>query len=351
MNRRTSPSTSRDASPQRNPLGRPRRPARAATAGAVVLGLGVLSACTPDPVDVDTAAAGGGVEAGERFDFSPEQAGRVRAQTDPQAAALVPESVSEDGRLTVAANPAAVPLGFAATDQQTVVGSEVDIAQLMADKLGLELEVQATSWENWPLRLETGQIETVMINVGLTEPRLELYDFATYRTAYMGFEARRDSRLRVEGPEDISGLQVSVSPGTNQDRILLEWNRRLEEQGREPAQLSYYLNDADAVLALVSGRIDLYLGPYPSGSFREDSGSDTRIVGRISAGWPNSTLVAAPTDKGSGLAPALEAALDSAMRDGTYDEALRRWGLEDEELEDSRTVTDAAQMRQALAET
>ena len=124
----------------------------------------------------------------------------------------------------------------------------------------------------------------------------------------------------------------------------------LEEQGREPAQLSYYLNDADAVLALVSGRIDLYLGPYPSGSFREDSGSDTRIVGRISAGWPHSTLVAAPTDKGSGLAPALEAALDSAMRDGTYDEALRRWGLEDEELEDSRTVTDAAQMQQALAE-
>lgn len=328
----------------------PRRLVRARTAGAVVLGLGALSACTADPVDVDSAAAGGGVAAGERFDFSPEQAGRVRAEPDPQAAALVPEAIAEDGKLTVAATPAAVPLGFSATDQQTVVGSEVDIAQLMADQLGLELEVEPTSWENWPLRLETGQIETVMINVGLTEPRLELYDFATYRTAYMGFEAARGSGLHVEGPEDISGLRISVTPGTNQDGILLEWNRELEEQGLQPAEISYYLNDADAVLALVSGRIDLYLGPYPSGSFREDSGSETELAGRISAGWPNTTLVAAPTAKDNGLAPALEAALDASMRDGTYQDALARWGLEDEALGESMTVTDSAQLDRALAE-
>lgn len=322
---------------------------RGLIAGAAVLGLGVLPGCTADPVDIGTAAAGGGVEAAQRFDFSPEQDDRVRTDIDPKAAALVPESVAADGKLTVAATPAAVPLGFAATDQSTVVGSEVDLAQLMADKLGLELEVEATTWENWPLRLETGQIETVMINVGLTEPRLELYDFATYRTAYMGFEARQGSEFHVEGPEDISGLKVSVSPGTNQDAILLEWNRELEERGLEPAELSYYLNDADAILSLVSGRTDLHLGPYPGGSFREDSGSETEVVGRISAGWPNNTLVAAPTAKDSGLAPALEAALDSAMGDGSYEAALERWGLQDEGLDDSRTVTDAQQMRDALS--
>lgn len=121
---------------------------RGLIAGAAVLGLGILPGCTADPVDIGTAAAGGGVEAAQRFDFSPEQDDRVRTDIDPKAAALVPESVAADGKLTVAATPAAVPLGFAATDQSTVVGSEVDLAQLMADKLGLELEVEATTWEN-----------------------------------------------------------------------------------------------------------------------------------------------------------------------------------------------------------
>ena len=76
---------------------------RGLIAGAAVLGLGILPGCTADPVDIGTAAAGGGVEAAQRFDFSPEQDDRVRTDIDQKAAALVPESVAADGKLTVAA--------------------------------------------------------------------------------------------------------------------------------------------------------------------------------------------------------------------------------------------------------
>ena len=37
------------------------------------------------------------------------------------------------------------------------------------------------------------------------------------------------------------------------------------------------------------------------------------------------------------------------MEDGSYEAALERWGLQDEGLDDSRTVTDAQQMRDALS--
>ena len=105
----------------------------------------------------------------------------------------------------------------------------------MADKLGLELDVQVTSWENWPLKTQSGDFEAVFSNVGINEDRVKLFDFASYRAAYMGFEAKKSSSYDIKGADDISGLKVSVGSGTNQEKILLAWNKELEAKGKAPA--------------------------------------------------------------------------------------------------------------------
>ena len=80
----------------------------------------------------------------------------------------------------------------------------------MADKLGLALDVQVTSWENWPLKTQSGDFEAVFSNVGINKDRVKLFDFSTYRAAYMGFEAKKSSTYNIKGADDISGLKVSV---------------------------------------------------------------------------------------------------------------------------------------------
>jgi polar amino acid transport system substrate-binding protein len=62
-------------------------------------------------------------------------------------------------------------------------------------------------------------------------------------------------------------------------------------------------------------------------------------VGKVNAGWPSETLVAATTLKGNGLAPAIADALNSAIKDGSYAKVLERWGLSEEALPESTTVT------------
>ena len=49
-------------------------------------------------------------------------------------------------------------------------------------------------------------------------------------------------------------------------------------------------------------------------------------------GW---TAVA--TAKGNGLAPAITAALNGAIADGSYEKVLKRWGLTSEAIEKSET--------------
>jgi len=212
------------------------------------------------------------------------------------------------------------------------VGSEVDIASLVAESLGLRLDVRNVSWEQWPLSLQSGDLEAVFSNVGVNADRLQLFDFATYREGIMAFTAAPGSELSIAGPEDIAGLTIAVGSGTNQERILLDWNAQLEAKGGKPATLEYYQNAGDALLALQSGRIDTYLGPNPNAVYQQTRGT-VEIVGTVNAGWPNTTYVAGTVLKGTGLVDAVEGALQHAFDDGSYAKTLARWGLSDEAVD------------------
>jgi polar amino acid transport system substrate-binding protein len=197
-----------------------------------------------------------------------------------------------------------------------------------------------TSWENWPLKTQSGDFEAVFSNVGVNKDRVKLFDFASYRAAYMGFEAKKSATYDIKGADDISGLKISVGSGTNQEKILLAWNKELEAKGKAPATLQYYSSDADTILALSSGRTDLNIAPYPSTVYRENTRDDLKVVGKVNAGWPSETLVAATTLRGNGLAPVITGALNEVIQDGSYGKVLERWGLSEEALPESKTITE-----------
>jgi polar amino acid transport system substrate-binding protein len=309
---------------------------RTTLAALPLAGALLLSACSSsadiEAEQADTSDAG--ASQALVVDTSPEQADRVSTDEDPDAAALVPTAIAADGKLTVgivgAGDP---PLAFLADDNSTVVGSEVDIASLVAESLGLELDVRNISWEQWPLSVQSGDVEAVFSNVGVNAERLQLFDFATYRQGIMAFTAAPDSDLSIKEAKDISGLTVAVGSGTNQERILLDWNKANEAAGLAPATLDYYANAADALLAITSGRVDAYLGPNPNAVYQASKGA-VSVVGTVNAGWPNTTYVAATTLKGNGLVDAVEAGLQHAFDDGSYADTLARWGLSDEAVDE-----------------
>ena len=320
---------------------------RTVAAGGLLLPLGLLSACA-DPVAVPGTAAGdaAGAAASEgdggtapTIDTSGTQE-LIRAEVDEEIAALVPAEIAESGVLRVGINGASPPpLSFLADDNQTYIGSEIDIARIVADKLGLEFELKLTTWENWPLKLEAGEFDVVHANVGINAERLQKFDFASYRAAFMSFLVKQGAEGWLEDAESLSGKIIAVGAATNQERILIDWNAELEAAGEEPAELKNYSTEADTLLALGSGRVDGYLAPFPTQSFTASRRDDMEVQGRIDAGWPDQTLVAATLPAGTGLAEPYAAALNAVMADGTYAQVLERWQLSDEALPESRVHT------------
>lgn len=329
-------------------IARPLRPTRRAVAAVGLLApLEALAACA-DPASSTTTTAraasdgggsdgggsdGGGIDTSANLD-------RIRTTKDETVAAKLPAEIADRGSLIVGTGTGgAPPLVFLADDNKTTVGTEPDLAQLVADKLGLDLDLRYTSWDDWPLKLGAGEYDAVHFNVGITPERLEKFDFAPYRSAFIAFLVPADSGLDLTDHTAISGLAVAVAAGTTQERVLTDWNAELTAAGKKPAEVKHYSQEADVLLALGSGRVDAYLEQSPTAAYTASQRDDFVVAGRFSEGWPDETLIAATLPRGSGLVDAYAAAIEAVITDGTYAQVLDRWGLADEALTESRPHT------------
>lgn len=285
------------------------------------------------------ASDGGGATATGQIDTSGTQE-LIRSTADASIAALLPPEIAESGVLRVGiGSESFAPLSFLADDNETYIGSEVDTARLAADTLGLALEPLLTSWDNWPLKLESGEFDVVHFNIGVNAERLAKFDFASYRAAYVAFLVQKGADLRLEDADSISGRIIAVGGATNQERILIDWNAELEAAGKAPATLKNYSSGADTLLALGSGRVDASFAPYATQTFIASRRDDVEVQGRVEEGWPDKTLIAATFDRGSGLAEPYAAALNAVIADGTYAQVLERWNLADVGLPEARVHT------------
>lgn len=181
---------------------------------------------------------------------------------DPQAIAKIPPGYRfvEPGTLTVAISALnSPPLALLASDNRTRIGSDPDIARLLAGSLGLKLRLVPTAWEDWPLGIASGRYDVALINIAVTEKRKEKFDFATYRVDSTAFSVKSTSDIvAVNGPADLAGRKVIVGSGTNQERILLGWNEDNRAAGRPQAQPVYLTDDASGNLYIQSGRADIF---------------------------------------------------------------------------------------------
>lgn len=260
----------------------------------------------------------------------------IVATRDEAAIAKIPANYRfvEPGTLTVAISALnSPPLALLASDNRTRIGSDPDIARLLASSLGLKLKLVPTAWEDWPLGITSGRYDVALVNIAVTEARKQKFDFATYRADSLAFSVKATSPINaISGPADLAGRRVIVGSGTNQERILLRWNEENRAAGREAAKPIYLTDDASGNLYIQSGRADVVFGPQSVAAYKAALNGTTKVVGL----GPKKTWVATTSKKGNGLVLALQAAINGAIARGEYQQVLARWGEQGEGVETSQ---------------
>ena len=119
---------------------------RQAAVAAVAAAVLVLSACGDDSSDSASESPGGGGQAAPSV------------SADDELAALVPDAIAEDGVITVGSDTTYAPAEFLDADGQTIVGFDVDLFGLVAQKLGLQAEFETASFDSIIAGVGSGQI-------------------------------------------------------------------------------------------------------------------------------------------------------------------------------------------------
>ena len=118
----------------------------------------------------------------------------------------------EAGKLTMATNAAFPPYEMT-TDAGEFEGIDVDTAKAIAEKLGLELQIDDMDFDAALLSVQQGKADIVMAGVTVTDERKAVMDFSdSYATGIQSIIVPEGSD--ITSPDDLAGKKIGTQRGT-----------------------------------------------------------------------------------------------------------------------------------------
>ena len=158
----------------------------------------------------------------------------------------------EEGKLHMSTNAAFPPYEMT-TDDGSFEGIDVEVAQAIADKLGLELKVDDMAFTAALTAVQTGQSDIAMAGITITEERLEVMDFSnSYATGVQVVIVKEDSPI-----QSIDDLSNAAKIGCQADTTgYIYASDTPENGGYGEEHVTAFDTGALAVMALVNNQID-----------------------------------------------------------------------------------------------
>ena len=174
-----------------------------------------------------------------------EEAPETEAPAEEGAEAPAEEAAASTGNtLVMATNAYFEPYEYYEGDQ--IVGIDVEMAQAVADKLGMELKVEDMEFDSIIPAINSGKADIGVAGMTVTKDRLKNVDFTnSYTTATQVIIVQEDSE--ITGEADLQGKTVGVQLGTTGD---------IHVTDKGGIEVEQYNKGMDAVQALTTGKID-----------------------------------------------------------------------------------------------
>ena len=205
---------------------------------------GSASASTPGSVSgSQSGSAGGGAVSGQQGSgFTTVEAGKLHMSTNAE---FPPYEMLDD-----AGNP---------------IGIDVEVAQAIANKLGLELVVDDMGFDAALTAVQTGQSDIAMAGITVTEDRQQVMDFSdSYATGIQVVIVKEDSPIATL--DDLSNAQMIGCQKATTGYIYC--SDTPENGGYGEDHVTAYETGALAVMALVNGQVDaVVIDNEPAKSF------------------------------------------------------------------------------------
>ena len=174
------------------------------TAAALVLSLAACGSTASSAASSEAASP----EAASS-DAASSEAASSEAASETETAEL---STVEQGKLIMSTNAAFPPYEMT-TDSGEFEGIDIETAQAIADKLGLELQIDDMDFDAALLAVQQGKSDMVMAGVTVTDERQNVMDFTdSYATGIQSIIVKEDSD--IASVDDLAGKKIGTQRGT-----------------------------------------------------------------------------------------------------------------------------------------
>lgn len=156
----------------------------------------------------------------------------------------------KDGTLMVGVEIGYPPMEYFDEDGATPIGFDIELAQALADDMGLKLEVVDTAWDGIFAGVETDKYDVILSSVSWTQERSESHTLSeTYIANAPVLVVPNDSEIK--DIQDLAGRSVAVQMETTADYLIQDYVK----DGLD-TELRQYEKVINAFDELKMGRVD-----------------------------------------------------------------------------------------------
>ena len=264
-------------------------------------------------VSAMTATALAGCGSSEEAPAAASEAGaETAAESEGETAAedAEEEKTAEGGTLIMGTNATFPPYEYYEGDE--IVGIDVEIAQAIGEKLGMEVTVEDMEFDALIPALASNKVDIVAAGMTVTPERQESVNFTdTYATAAQVIIVKQGSD--IASSEDLNGKILGVQMGTTGDSLASEI---------EGAQVERFNKYFEAIQSVLQGKIDaVIIDSAPAKAFAE---KDENLV-ILDEALSSEDYAMAINKDNTELLDKVNAAIAELDEEGTLDEIVNKY--------------------------
>ncbi len=272
------------------------------------------------PLVLLTAACGGSGDSGDSGDTA-------SATDKPALFATLPVDIQRSGVLRNGADFTYPPLEMTEADGTSFTGVDYDLAEAVAEKLGVELLNTNAAFGTLIPQLQSRRLDMVFSFATVTDERKESVDFIEYSQSGTAMMVRKGNPEGIKTIDDLCGKGAGVQSGAVQVPIVEEASARCVAAGKPPIEMTQLGKDSEVQMLLRNGRIAADLLDAPVAAYSAAQGDEFEVIpNERYAVRPHGVMVLKGNDQ---LAEAIRAALQETIDDGTYRTILDKYQVPD----------------------
>ena len=228
---------------------------------------------------------------------------------------MLPDYAKEKGIIVNGFDDAYPPMSFR-TDDNTLVGWDVDFGNAVAAKLGIKIDWIPADFAGIVTGVQTGKYDFSLSALTITEERAEMIDFSEdYFFSGATVIVRTDSTKEITCVEDLAGKTVGVQLGSSSETKLQELDYVTD--------VKTYATITDELMDLMNGRLDAVVEGLPVAMYYSAQTEGITAVDTINS-YPYGVAFNKGED-GQKLRAAWNAAVKALGQDGTLDLITDKW--------------------------